>query len=137
MKPDDYLVLDVPTIGNRKFVRSRAGRDHSSKLRRQFGQELVAINADDFEVGWSMDSDYRPPDLSDLTPRKVEEFEKYLADNEVIETANIQVKINGHISFRDGRHRVRVLLNLGMEAIPVTMTEESAEFFKQHYAPGN
>lgn len=133
----DFLIADVPTIGNRKFVRSRPGKDHSAKLRRQFGQELVAINANDFEAGWSMDADYRPPDLSDLTLRKVEEFEKYLADNEVIEAANIQVKINGHISFRDGRHRVRVLLNLGMEVIPVTMTKESLEFFERYYAPGN
>jgi len=95
------------------------------------------IKAEDFEDGWSKDADYRPPDLSRSKPHRIEQAEKFLAENEAIETANIQVKMNGHISFRDGRHRVRVLLNLGMEAIPVTMTTESLKFFERHYAPGN
>jgi hypothetical protein len=75
--------------------------------------------------------------LSKNKARNIERFEKFLAENEVIETANVQIKIDGRISFRDGRHRVRTLLNLGMEVIPVTMTKESLEFFERHYAPGN
>jgi hypothetical protein len=137
VKPDPEFVLDVPTIGLRKFVKARADRDPSSRLRKLYGQEMVLIKAEDFEAGWSMCQDYRPPDLSKNKLKNIEQFEKFLADNEVIETANIQVKMNGHISLRDGRHRVRVLLNLGMEVIPVTMTKESLEFFERHYAPGN
>jgi len=129
----DFVVADVPTIGKRKFIKSRPGKDHDWWLRKTFGQEMVMIKAEDFEAGWSKDSDYRPPDLSRSKPHRIEQAEKFLAENEVIETGNIQVKVNGHISFRDGRHRVRVLLNLGMEYIPVTMTKESVDLFERYY----
>ncbi len=128
------VVADVPTIGLRKFVKSRPGKNPYSRLRELYGQETVLINSQDLEGGWFTDPGYIPPDLSNKTiGDKIEQFEKFLAENEVIETANIQVKAGGHISFRDGKHRTRVLLNLGMEAIPVTMTEESVEFFERYY----
>ncbi len=127
------IAIEVPTIGMRVFVRSRPGRDHNTRLRSQYGQELVSIEAMDFEAGWYMDADYRPPDLSKLDPRKIEKFERFLAENEVIETANVRVRMDGHISFRDGRHRVRVLLNLGMESIPVSMTTECREMCERYY----
>ena len=98
---------------------------------------MVLIKAEDFEAGWSMDSAYLPPDLSSGNPRSIEQFEKFLAENEVIEAANVGIYAGGRIGFRDGKHRTRVLLNLGIESIPVTMTKESLEFFEQHYAPSN
>lgn len=130
----DSVVVDVPTIGLRKFVKSRPGKDHNTRLRKHLGQELVLIESNDLEAGWSMCPDYRPPDLSRSKPRNIEQFEKFLAENEIIEAANVQLnQVDGRISFRDGRHRTRVLLNLGMEYIPVTMTKESLGFCERHY----
>jgi hypothetical protein len=133
----DFLVLDVPTIGERKFVKWRADENPYSRLRRRWGQEMVLIKAEDLEAGWSMASGYLPEDLSGRTSGKhIERFEKFLAENEVIEVANVLIKAGGHITFRDGRHRTRVLLNLGMEAIPVTMTKDCLDRFKQYYPNG-
>ena len=125
----DVLVLDVPTIGERKFIKARAGENAYSRLRRLYGQEMVLIKAEDLEAGWSMAPGYIPEDLSKRALRHIERFEKFLAENEVIEVANVHINAGGRIIFRDGRHRTRVLLNLGMKAIPVTMPKESAVLY--------
>lgn len=126
--------MQVPTIGERKFIKARPEENADSRLRRLHGQEMVLIRAEDFEAGWSIDSGYIPEDLSRKTiSDHIERFEKFLAENEVIEAANVIMKAGGHIAVMDGRHRTRVLLNLGMEAIPVTMTKESVEFFERYY----
>ena len=127
---DDFLVLDVPTIGERKFIRSRPGVNPYSRLRKQFGLEMVLIKAEDFEAGWSTAVGYIAPDLSNgngkyLRDDRFERFEKFIAENEAIEVANVHITAGGRINIRDGSHRSRVLLNLGMEAIPVTMPKES------------
>ena len=130
----DFLVLDVPTIGERKFVKSRGGKNAYSRLRRQFGLEMVLIKAEDLEAGWSMGAGYIPEDLSTHKPdHRFERFEKFLAENEAIEMANVHINVAGRISFRDGKHRTRVLLNLGMEAIPVTMPTDSLDRFERCY----
>ena len=91
---------------------------------------MVLIKAEDLEAGWSSDSMYIPADLSKKAyGDHIERFEKFLAENEVIEVANVHINAGGRIVFRDGRHRTRVLLNLGMEAIPVTMPKESAVLY--------
>lgn len=133
----DFVMLDVPTIGERKFVKSRAGVNAYSRLRRQFGLEEVLIKAEDLEAGWSTASSYIAPDLSNgkgkyLRDSRFERFEKFLAENEAIEVANVQITAGGRIGFRDGKHRTRVLLNLGMEAIPVTMTKECVDRLERY-----
>lgn len=133
------LVLEVPTIGEREFVRYRSAVNVYSRLRRQFGSELVLIKAEDLEAGWSQHNSYITPDLANgmngrwLKDHRFERFEKFLAENRVIEMANCCVTAGGRFSFRDGRHRTRVLLNLGMEAIPVTMPADSLKLFEALY----
>jgi len=134
----DFMVLDVPTIGERKFVRTRASAGGSSRLRRQFGLEMVLIKAEDLEAGWSTAPGYIAADMSNgngryLKDPRFERFEKFLAENEAIEVANVQVTAGGRIGFRDGKHRTRVLLNLGMKAIPVTMPKDSLDRFTRCY----
>lgn len=134
----DSLVLDVPTIGERTFVRSRGGKNAYSRLRKQFGLEMVLIKAEDLEAGWSTASGYIAADLSNgngkyLKDHRFELFEKFLAENEAIEVANVHISAGGRIGFRDGRHRTRVLLNLGMEAIPVTMPKDSLDLLERCY----
>jgi hypothetical protein len=97
---------------------------------------MVLIRAEDFEAGWSIDSTYIPEDLSRGRLRNIERFEKFLAENEVIEAANVGIYAGGRIGFRDGKHRTRVLLNLGMEAIPVTMPRDSLDRFERYYPNG-
>lgn len=130
----DFVVLDVPTIGERKFIKIRSLVDANSRLRRQFGLEMVLIKAEDLEAGWSMAPGYIPKDLSTAKPdNRFARFEKFLAENAVIEVANVQVTAGGRIGFRDGKHRTRVLLNLGMKAIPVTMPKDSLDRFTRCY----
>lgn len=134
----DFLVLDVPTIGERKFIKTRPGVNAYSRLRKQFGLEMALIKAEDFEAGWSMAPSYIAPDLSNgkgkyLRDSRFERFEKFLAENEAIEVANVHITAGGQIGIRDGKHRTRVLLNLGMEAIPVTMPTASMDLFKRCY----
>jgi len=98
---------------------------------------MVLIKAEDLEAGWSMVSGYIPADLSTGRPdNRFEGFEKFLAENEAIEVANVLVTAGGRISFRDGHHRTRVLLNLGMKAIPVTMPTDSLDRFERYYPNG-
>ena len=95
---------------------------------------MVLIKAEDLEAGWSMSSGYIPADLSTSRPdNRFARFEKFLAENEAIEVANVLVKAGGNIGFRDGKHRTRVLLNLGMKAIPVTMPKDSLDRFERCY----
>jgi len=130
----DSLVLDVPTIGERTFVRSRGGKNAYSRLRQQFGLEMVLIKAEDFEAGWSTAPGYVAADLSmHKLDKRFERFEKFLAENEVIEMANVHITAGGRINIRDGKHRTRVLLNLGMEAIPVTMPAASVDLLERCY----
>lgn len=132
----NFVVVDVPTIGERRFVKARLGDNAYSRMRQRFGQEMVLIKAEDFEAGWSMESGYIPKDLSRGRLRNIERFEKFLAENTVIEVANVDINAGGRIAFRDGKHRTRVLLNLGMESIPVTMTKESVDRFERYYPCG-
>ncbi len=130
----ESVAIDVPTIGKREFIKARPEENADSRLRRLHGQEMVLIKAEDFEAGWLRDISYIPEDLSRKTiGDHIGQFEKFLAENEVIEAANVIIKAGGHIAVMDGRHRARVLLNLGMESIPVTMTKESVEFFERYY----
>lgn len=129
----DSLVADVPTIGERKFIKARADENADSRVRRLYGQEMVLIKAEDLEAGWSLDPGYIREDLSKGTLRHIERFEKFLAGNKVIEVGNVHINAGGRIAFRDGKHRTRVLLNLGMEYIPVTMPKESKEFCERFY----
>jgi len=130
----DFVVLDVPTIGERKFIKTRPGVNAYSRLRQQFGLEMVLIKAEDLEAGWSTAPGYIAADLSmHKLDKRFERFEKFLAENEAIEVANVQVTAGGRIGFRDGKHRTRVLLNLGMKAIPVTMPTDSLDRFKRCY----
>ncbi len=131
--PTHDFLLDVPTIGKRKFIKALPGENASSRLRRLYGQEMVLIKAEDLEAGWSMDPGYIREGLSKRNLRKIERFEKFLAENKVIEAANIHINVAGRIAFRDGQHRTRVLLSLGMEVIPVTMPTASREFCERHY----
>jgi hypothetical protein len=134
----NFLVLDVPTIGERKFITARPGNNAYSRLRKQFGLEMVLIKAEDFEAGWSTAPGYIAPDLSNgdgryLRDSRFERFEKFLAENEAIEVANVHITAGGRINMRDGSHRTRVLLNLGMEAVPVTMPMASKDLFERCY----
>lgn len=102
---------------------------------------MALIKAEDFEAGWSTAPGYIAPDLSNgngkyLGDHRFELFEKFLAENEAIEVANVYVSAGGRIGFRDGRHRTRVLLNLGMKAIPVTMPTASLDLFERYYLNG-
>jgi hypothetical protein len=134
----NFLVLDVPTIGERKFITARPGDNAYSRLRRQFGLEMALIKAEDFEAGWSTTTGYIAADLSNGNGRylidcRFERFEKFLAENEAIEVANVYITAGGRINIRDGSHRSRVLLNMGMEAIPVTMPKTSVDLLERYY----
>lgn len=137
----DFLVLDVPTIGERKFIKARPGNNAYSRLRKQFGLEMALIKAEDFEAGWSAAPHYIAPDLSNgngryLRDSRFERFEKFLVENEAIEVANVHITAGGRINIRDGSHRTRVLLNLGMEAVPVTMPMASMDLLERYYPNG-
>ena len=99
---------------------------------------MVLIKAEDFEAGWSTAVRYIAPDMSNgngrwLKDSRFERFEKFLAENEAIEMANVHITAGGRINIRDGQHRCRVLLNLGMEAIPVTMPKDSVDLLERCY----
>lgn len=99
---------------------------------------MALIKAEDLEAGWFPVPGYISPDLSNgngryLKDHRFERFEKFLAENEAIEVANVHITAGGRIGFRDGRHRTRVLLNLGMEAIPVTMPKDSVDLLDRYY----
>ncbi len=99
---------------------------------------MVLIKAEDFEAGWSTAPGYIAADMSNgngrwLKDSRFERFEKFLAENEAIEMANVYITAGGLINIRDGAHRSRVLLNMGMEAIPVTMPKASVGLLEQYY----
>lgn len=122
---DDFFVeQDVPGVGLRNFTKDTTDRDDL----------LVLVDRDVFEKGWSQSGTYIPADLSKNTiGNRYKDFGKFIEDEPIIKTGQVAVDDVGLISFSDGRHRTRWLLNNDMKQVPVTMSKESADNLSKYY----
>ena len=113
-----YKVIDAPTVtlNGKTFVKHRVERNDA----------LVLLSADFMNQNWSGEMAVGPaPEYQNQIGKRIEGFKKFFDENDNIEMANVHVQQNGSVSFGDGRHRTRVMLELGFKQIPVTMSKEA------------
>jgi len=113
-----YQVIDAATVklNGKTFVKHRVERN----------DPLVLLSADFMNQNWRGEMLVGPgPEYENQIGKRIEGFRKFFDENDNIEMANVHVRRNGAISFGDGRHRTRVMLELGFKQIPVTMSKEA------------
>jgi hypothetical protein len=90
----------------------------------------VMADARRLDSHWSKDDqNYLPedrPGSSEINGRR-EDFEHFLTKGKPIEQPHVVVDSKGDLSFDDGRHRTRVLMNRGQQIIPLTVHKDSAD----------
>ena len=107
------------TIGSKTFVQHPT--DHRDKL--------VLIDADLLEKLWARSGEDwiigKGPEYKNQIKNRIAQFKQYYENNNEIRVGNASVRPNGVIGFGDGRHRARVMIELGMKQIPISMDRES------------
>jgi hypothetical protein len=115
---ESYQVIDTPAVrlNGKTFVKHRVERNDA----------LVLLDADFLNQNWGGEMAVGPgPEYENQIGKRIEDFKKFFSENDNIEVANVHVQPNGSVSFGDGRHRTRVMLELGFKQIPVTMSKEA------------
>jgi len=115
-----YKVIDAPTVtlNGKTFVKHRVERN----------DPLVLLSADFLNQNWTGEMIVGPgPEYKNQIGKRIETFKKFFDENDNIEMANVHIRKNGAVSFGDGRHRTRVMLELGFKQIPVTMSREALQ----------
>lgn len=98
--------------------------------------EFVTIYADASKLDkeWAKDEDeYLPSEGkggSEVEGRR-EGFREFTKSGKPIQQPHAIVSSTGKISFEDGRHRTRVLIDGGAEVVPITVPKEDAEKFSR------
>lgn len=114
---------DSVKLGGKTYRASNKGGH--SQLRE--GEELVLIDRDDFERLWKTDEQVGPgPEYSNQIGNRIENFKKFWEENDDITVGNFYYNDVRGLESGNGRHRTRVMLESGMEQIPVTMPKEDA-----------
>lgn len=115
---------DAIRIGDKTFRKARVDRN----------EELVLLDRDFLEDKWANDQLYigHGPTYQNHIGNRIENFKEFYENNDDIEVGNVHVsKRRNVISFGDGRHRTRVLLEKGYDMIPLTMTKEALRNLKE------
>jgi hypothetical protein len=120
-----YRVIDRDSVklNNKRFVQ------HPVDARG--GYKLVLVNADLLERMWAREGEgwvIGPgPEYKNQIKNRIANFKQFYDENDEIRVGDVHINERGRASFGDGRHRTRVLIELGFKWIPVSMTEESIQ----------
>ena len=88
---------------------------------------LLPINLDKFDRYYKQDIFYLDEDYHDIL---CDNFVKFLKTGNEIQSPHVELyEKNGKllVACVDGRHRYRILKNMGMKVMPMTMSEESKQ----------
>jgi hypothetical protein len=120
-----HKVIDsgTVTIGGKTFTQHPVDR--------RSGYKLVLIDADLLEKMWKRSGEGwvigKGPEYKNQIKSRIANFKKFHEENDDIQVGDMHVRENGVAGFGDGRHRTRVLIELGMKQIPISMDEESIQ----------
>lgn len=107
-----------------KFVPHPTQRDNPRAY------QTIIADTSKLDEEWSKDeSNYLPKEgfgKSEVKGRR-EDFQNFLLKGKPIEQPRVVVDDQGNISFGDGRHRTRVLINGGLKEIPITVERRDAD----------
>jgi len=121
--PDSFSVIPSGSVklGGKTFVQ------HAVDARQ--GMKLVLIDADLLEKLWAKSGEGwvvgKGPEYKNQISKRIENFKKFYDENKEIRVGDVHIHENGRAGFGDGRHRTRVLIELGFEQIPISMDSES------------
>ena len=100
------------------------------------GDKLVMVATDLLERLWNMSGqDWiigKGPEYKNQISNRIATFKKFYDENDTIEVGNAAVRENGVFGFGDGRHRTRVLIELGYDYIPISMDPDSINNLKRN-----
>jgi predicted RNA methylase len=89
--------------------------------------KLVLVDAAKFDAAWARDKTFYvgPGGTGAAIEGRYQEFEKFIATHDSIKASWVDVDAQGRVSFGDGRHRLAVLRDAGLTALPVGMNKAS------------
>lgn len=95
------------------------------------GMKLVLIETELLETLWKRSgAGWRigaAPEYENQIKNRIQNFKDYYEKNDMIQVGDVHVRKNGVLGFGDGRHRTRVLIEMGFKEIPVSMNDESIQ----------
>ena len=120
VKPYTVVDGDSITIGDKTFSQHPVDRKR---------YKLVLIDTDLLEELWGRSGEGwvvgKGPEYKNQIKNRIAQFKQFYEENDEIQVGNLGVRPNGVANFGDGRHRTRVLIELGMKQIPISMDYES------------
>ncbi len=122
-----HVKKNYMTIGS---IRKRMCMHNFANRLRQ--PALVNVNVDKFDDIYSGDIFYLPEGYHDELCDNVVAF---ISSGKSIESPYMELsEENGELKINciDGRHRYRVLKNMGMKIMPMTMSQDSVRLAKKH-----
>lgn len=112
-----------------KFMSDLSFVPHPSHKMNPRSYTTIMADASKLDSEWSKDEqNYLPKSgvgVSEIRGRR-EEFEKFINKGKPIEQPKVVMGASGVLSFDDGRHRTRVLMNKGIKQIPITVPRGDA-----------
>ena len=136
-KPFRVVEGDSVQIGHNEHGHKTFALD---KYGKRFKDKLVLIDASLVERLWKNDSLYigPGPEYNNSIGNRIENFKQYYRNNTQIDVGNAHVSARRNLmSFGDGRHRTRVLLELGYRFIPLQLSDDAIENLEQVYYDRN
>jgi len=107
---------------------------------RRSGYKLVLLDAKLLEKMWKQSGEGwvigKGPEYKNQIKNRIDNFKKFYEENDEIRVGDLHVRENGVAGFGDGRHRTRVLIELGLKQIPISMDDESIENLMANEAKG-
>lgn len=106
---------------------SYQGRTISVTAPKRLGAKLVLIDAAKFDAAWAQDKGFYvgPGGSGAAIEGRYQNFKEWIATHDSITTSWVGVDPHGRVSFGDGRHRLAVLRDAGLQALPVAMNKAS------------
>lgn len=100
-----------------------------SKQDERAGYKLFNVNPAKLDSGWKKDPMYVGPDFEGGIKGRKEGIQDWLQKNPAkpMEAASVTVDPDGTISFSNGRHRTRLLMEQGASAIPLAIDPDSIQ----------
>lgn len=125
-KPYKILKGHSVKIKGKTFVQSQYDRKD---------EQLVLMDAKLLERLWKLGGESwiigPGPEYKNQIKNRIAQFKEWFSKNDNVEVATVHVNENGAMGFGNGRHRTRVLIELGMKSIPLSMSQEALDNLKQ------
>jgi hypothetical protein len=96
-------------------------------------ETTVMIDPVRFEAEWSKDPAAIKPDGSNASPGKLAGVQAYLKSGKPVAAPRVAIGVDGTPDVIDGRHRIRSLVDAGLDRIAVTVPKDQVDDIQKRY----